>query len=91
MPRGGTERLIRNLCHQYSGFNDTLEKAYQYLITESLSVSNNKLFCSAFREGVGLKSSVVSNHMKSTKCKLGKERLAKKEATKHDIATAFQS
>ena len=58
---------------------------------ESLSVSNKKVFCNACREEVGLKSSVVSNHIKSTKHKLGKERLVKKEATERDIATAFQT
>ena len=43
------------------------------------------------REELGLKSSVVSNHVKSSKHKLGKERLARKEAAERDIATAFQT
>ena len=58
---------------------------------ESLSISNKKLFCNACREELGLKSSVVSNHVKSSKHKLGKERLARKEAAERDIATAFQT
>ena len=58
---------------------------------ESLTVSNKKLFCKACREEVGLKSSVVHNHVKSSKHKLGKERLAKKEATERDIAHVFKS
>ena len=40
---------------------------------ESLSVSNQKVFCNACREELGLKSSVVNNHIKSTKHTLGKE------------------
>ena len=58
---------------------------------ESLSVSNKQLFCNACREELGLKSSVVNNHIKSTKHTLSKERLPKKEATERDIATAFQT
>ena len=52
---------------------------------ECLSVSNKKLFHNACRKGIGLKSSVVINHIKPTKHKLGKEQLViKKEATERD-------
>ena len=56
---------------------------------EDLTVSNKKLFCNACREEVGLKSSVVHNHVRSNKHKLGKNRLARKDVTERDIAAAF--
>ena len=61
---------------------NTLEKIY---------VSNKKLFCNACREEVGIKCSVIANHVKSNKHKLGKERLLSKEATERDIASCFES
>ena len=56
---------------------------------ESLSVSNKRLFCNACREEVGLKRSVIANHVKSTKHVLGKQRLARKEASERDIASVL--
>ncbi len=54
-------------------------------------MSNKKAFCNECREEVELKSTVVRNHVKSNKRRLGKDRLARKEATEWDIATAFKS
>ena len=53
---------------------------------EQLSVSAGKLFCKACREELSLKSSSLSNHLKSQKHKDGKRRLQKKEAGEQDIA-----
>ena len=53
---------------------------------EQLSVSAGKLFCKAYREELSLKSSSLSNHLKSQKHKDGKRRLQKKEAGERDIA-----
>ena len=53
---------------------------------EQLSVSAGKLFCKACREELSLKSSSLSNHLKSQKHKDGKRRLQKKEAGERDIA-----
>ena len=53
---------------------------------EQLSVSAGKLFCKACREVLSLKSSSLSNHLKSQKHKDGKRRLQKKEAAERDIA-----
>ena len=47
---------------------------------ESLVVSAGNLFCSACREEVSLKSSVVANHIKSAKHSASKERLQQKNA-----------
>ena len=55
---------------------------------ESLVVSAGKLFCSACREEVSLKSSVIANHIKSAKHEAGKERLKRKETREADIASA---
>ena len=53
---------------------------------DCLSVSNGKLFCSACREELSLKSSSLTNHLKSQKHKEGKERVKRKEARQRDIA-----
>ena len=58
---------------------------------EQLSVSAGKLFCKACREELSLKSSSLSNHLKSQKHKDGKRRLQKKEATEQDIAKKLVS
>ena len=47
---------------------------------ESLTVSNKRLFCNACTEEVGLKSTVVRNHVHSNKHEMGKNRLARKDA-----------
>ena len=58
---------------------------------ESLVVSAGRLFCSACREEVSLKSSVISNHIRSAKHMAGKARLEKKEAWEADIASALRA
>ena len=55
------------------------------------TVSNDKLFCSACREELGLKASTIHLHIKSQKHQDGKERAAHKEAREMDIATAFEA
>ena len=57
---------------------------------EELSVSAGKLFCRACRECVGVKRSIVSNHIKSTKHIKSKKRLLQKEAREVDIAMAMK-
>ena len=46
---------------------------------EQLTVSNNKLFCTACREELSLKKSVLEQHCTSLKHKKGKERLTSRE------------
>ena len=57
---------------------------------ESLVVSAGKLFCSGCREEMSLKSSVITNHIRSAKHEVGKERLQQKEAREADIASALR-
>ena len=51
----------------------------------TVSKSNGQLFCNACREEIGLKKTIIENHVKSSKHASGKERLEKKEARKRDI------
>ena len=59
--------------------------------SESLTVSNGKLFCSACREELSLKKCIVTLHLQSTKHKSGKERLERKKKQDMDIAEALQA
>jgi hypothetical protein len=56
---------------------------------ENLKVSAGKLFCTACREEVSLKRSIVTNHIASVKHKQSKVKLAKKESREKDIAEAL--
>ena len=58
--------------------------------TEQLTVSAGKLFCSACREELGLKRSVVQAHIKAAKHADGKKRLERKEAREKDISEALR-
>ena len=57
---------------------------------ENLTVPNKKLFCNACREEVGLKTSVVHNHVRLNKHKLGTNLLVRKDVTERDIVAAFK-
>ena len=46
-------------------------------------MTNSRLFCKSYRENI---SSIISQHVKSTKHKQSKERLTKKEAREKHIA-----
>ena len=53
-------------------------------------VSCGRLFCQACREEIGLKKSVIDNHVQhSKKHSVGKERLAEKGKREGDIADAL--
>ena len=58
--------------------------------TEHLTVSVGKLFCTACREELGLKRSVIQAHMKSAKHADGKKRVERKEAREKDISEALR-
>ena len=59
---------------------------------EPFVVSRGKLFCEACREEVGLKKSVINNHVRrSNKHSAGKERLAKKGKQEKDIVEALSA
>ena len=53
---------------------------------ENLSVLSGKLFCTACRETLSVKKSVLNQHVKSSKHAAGKERLASKQARQRNIA-----
>jgi len=56
---------------------------------ESLSVSKGHLFCSARREQLSLKRSVIKNHVQCSKHESSKKRMEKKEAREGDIAESL--
>lgn len=58
---------------------------------ECLTVSNKQLFCTACREELSTKCSIINNHVSSTKQKAGKQRLENKQRVERDIADSFQS
>ena len=63
-------------------------KAYS---SEHFSVSyNKKLFCSACREEVAVKKSVIECHIVSQKHKKGKERLASRERQEFEIMESLK-
>ena len=56
----------------------------------TVSKSNGELFCIACREEIGLKKTIIENHVKSSKHTSEKERLEKKEARERDIAKSLE-
>ena len=56
---------------------------------EALVVSHGHLFCSACREQLSVKRSVIKNHVQSVKHENSKKRLEKKEARERDIADSL--
>ena len=53
---------------------------------ECFKVSNNNLFCTACREPLSIKKSVIEGHIKSSKHIKGKDKLASKETRERDIS-----
>lgn len=58
---------------------------------ENLTVSNKRLFCLACREELSLKSSVISNHIKSAKHISGKKKLETKRKADLEIVESLRS
>ena len=61
--------------YMYTDPHQHMRKFY----SESLTVSNSKLFCKACQKELSLKNCVVRLHLQSTKHKLGKEQLERQE------------
>lgn len=57
---------------------------------EPFTVSGGHLFCSACREELSLKRSIISNHIASAKHKRSIERLKNKESRERDIAESLK-
>ncbi len=58
--------------------------------TKQLTVTAGKLFCTACREELGLKRSMIQGHFKAAKHADGKKRLEHKEARERDITVALR-
>ena len=58
---------------------------------ENLSVSNKKLFCLGCREELSVKSSMINNHIKSTKHTTGKKRLENQRKDELEIVELLRS
>ena len=52
---------------------------------EKVTVSSNKLLCSAWREELALKKSIIEHHVRSEKHATGKEKLVSKDKLEQDI------
>ena len=57
---------------------------------ESLTVSHGHLFCSACREQLSLKRSIIKNHIQSSKHHKSLQRMKHKEARERDIAESLR-
>lgn len=77
-----------------AGASDSKSVTPQQWVAEfsnlKLTVSNKKLFCSACREELSVKCSVVRMNIQSAKHKTSKEGLLKNKKTEKDIADALQ-
>ena len=74
--------MILSQCHLISGF--------QQFPNEHLRVSNKRLFCTACREEISMKSSIIQWHIKSSKHQTGKKRLEGKDKDEREIADFFK-
>ena len=57
---------------------------------ESFKESAGTVFCTGCREEVGLKKTIIQQHIKSSKHSRGKEKLAVKESREQDIANVLK-
>ena len=58
---------------------------------EMITVSAGNLFCSACREELSLKLSIIKGHVQSAKHSQRKKQLAEKRSREHDVSQAFKS
>ena len=63
----------------------------QQFPNEHLRVSNKRLFCTACREEISMKSSIIQSHIKSSKHQTGKKRLEGKDKDEREIADFLKS
>ena len=85
--RGGKRRKARSSSSSASEpKNIQPQQRLKQYPNEPFDISAGKLFCKACREELSLKSSSLSNHIKSSKHRDGKVRLEKKEIRERDIS-----
>ena len=58
---------------------------------ESFMVSHGHLFCSACREQLSLKLSIIKNHIQSSKHERSKKQIQSKEARERDIVVSLRN
>lgn len=68
----------------------TAQQRVQEYSSEPFTVSAGKLFCNGCREELSLKRSSINNHVKCSKHKERKEKLATRDKREKDIAKALQ-
>ena len=68
----------------------TAQQRVQEYSSEPFTVSAGKLFCNGFREELSRKRSSINNHVKCSKHKERKMKLATKNKSEKDIAKALQ-
>ena len=69
----------------------TPEQRVKEFSGEKLIVSHGKLFCTACKEEMGLKKSIIELHIKSEKHNRGKIKLANKDKREEDIGKALNA
>ena len=78
-----------------SGRNNPKSVTPQHRVTkypnQCLTVSNGKLFCLACREEISLKTSIISNHVKSVKHNSGKKALQSKQKKDMELVQTLRS
>ena len=80
-PPVGVKRSQRSslLSHTYTPKSITPTQRVKEFPDEDLTVSGSRLFCTACKEEIGLKATVICLHVKSKKHISGKERLKQKK------------
>ena len=68
----------------------TPQQRVREFTNESLTVSQGHLFCTACRERLSIKRSIIKNHVQSTKHKKSQQRLKNKETRERDIAESLR-
>ena len=86
-PPVGKRRSRGNCVSDRKGIEPS--KRVREFPNEQLKVSGRKLFCSACREELGLKSSTIQNHIRSQKHAASKKKLEEKGKREQDITQAF--
>ena len=88
-PPMGVRRAARSFTMKQPNIKP--EQRVREFVNEELTVSASKLFCKACREILGLKRSIVVQHIQSSKHRDSKKRLLEKAIREVDIAKAMQS
>ena len=88
-PPAGKRQRVSSKVSPFDPKSVTPSRRVKEFPGTNLTVSSGKLFCLACREEVGLKSSVVKNHIKSEKHKNGCTKLKQRDARERDIAEAL--